>query len=202
MGTAWIETIGPESATGRLEKLYAKVASASGQVDAILQVHALRPRTLEGHLALYKAALHSLPSDLTARDKELMGVVVSELNGCPYCVEHHLVGLAGHLDDPTQARPLVEEVLGRAEATIADDRDLAMARYARKLTREPWAMRRGDVEALRLAGLGDAAILELNQVVAYFAYANRTVLGLGVEIGDESLGEHPPTSEDDDVRHG
>jgi uncharacterized protein YciW len=33
---------------------------------------------------------------------------------------------------------------------------------------------------MRAAGLTDGEILEVNQVAAYFAYANRTVSGLGV----------------------
>lgn len=198
---AWIETIPPEDADGRLARIYGRVQSSSGQVDAILQAHSLRPRTLEGHLALYKAALHSLPSELSPRDKELMGVIVSELNACDYCVEHHKAGFAAYLDDPDEADAWVSEAMGRTDPAHLDDRLRAMVRYTRKLTRAPLEMGRSDIDDLRDHGLSDAAILELNQVVAYFAYANRTVLGLGVEIGSERLGEHPPASEDENVRH-
>ena len=58
-----------------------------------------------------------------------------------------------------------------------------------------------DVEGLRAAGLSDAAILDVNQIVAYFAYANRTVLGLGVSHVGEPLGLHPDEDRDD-FRHG
>ena len=47
----------------------------------------------------------------------------------------------------------------------------------------------------------DAAILELNQVVAYFACANCAAASLGLEIGDGQLGEHPPRTEGDERRH-
>ncbi len=57
--------------------------------------------------------------------------------------------------------------------------------------------------ALRQAGLGDGEILEINQVVSYFAYANRTVLGLGVSTRGDALGLSPGDSErPDDWRHG
>ena len=59
-----------------------------------------------------------------------------------------------------------------------------MLDYAVKLTREPWAMVEGDVRALRAAGWRDAAILDLNQVTGYYAYANRLADGLGVELED------------------
>lgn len=58
----------------------------------------------------------------------------------------------------------------------------AMLDYAVKLTREPWTMTRDDVEQLRAHGLSDAAILDLNMVVSYYAYVNRIADGLGVEL--------------------
>lgn len=57
-----------------------------------------------------------------------------------------------------------------------------MVDYAVKLTREPWAMTEADVEALRSAGFDDAAILDIAQVTAYYAYVNRLADGLGVEL--------------------
>jgi hypothetical protein len=43
-------------------------------------------------------------------------------------------------------------------------------------------MTRDDVERLRAAAVSDAAILDLNQVTAYYAYVNRIADGLGVEL--------------------
>ena len=60
--------------------------------------------------------------------------------------------------------------------------DRAMLDYAAKLTRSPWAMERSDVEALRTAGFSDEAILDINQVAAYYAFVNRLADGLGVEL--------------------
>jgi uncharacterized peroxidase-related enzyme len=66
-----------------------------------------------------------------------------------------------------------------ADLTPADQ---AMLTYAVKLTREPWQMVEADVVALRQAGFSDAAILDINQVTGYYAFANRLVDGLGVEL--------------------
>ena len=59
-----------------------------------------------------------------------------------------------------------------------------MLDYAAKLTREPWNMVESDVLAMRDAGWSDSAILDTNQVTGYYAYANRLVDGLGVELED------------------
>jgi len=66
--------------------------------------------------------------------------------------------------------------INAAEKTMLD--------YAAKLTREPWNMVEADVITMREAGWSDSAILDTNQVTAYYAYANRLVDGLGVELED------------------
>jgi NAD(P)H-hydrate epimerase len=58
----------------------------------------------------------------------------------------------------------------------------ALLAYALKLTRTPAAMTRDDVDALRAHGLDDRAIVDANQVVAYYNYVNRVADGLGVEL--------------------
>lgn len=57
-----------------------------------------------------------------------------------------------------------------------------MLEYAVKLTRDPGGMTKADAEALRDAGFDDAAILDICQVTAYYAYVNRLADGLGVEL--------------------
>jgi uncharacterized peroxidase-related enzyme len=59
-----------------------------------------------------------------------------------------------------------------------------MLDYAVKLTRTPWEMVEEDVAALRRAGFSDAAILDVNQVTAYYAFVNRLADGLGIGLED------------------
>lgn len=68
--------------------------------------------------------------------------------------------------------------------------------YARKLTLTPAKMAETDAQALRKAGWDDGEILEFNQVTAYFAYANRTVSGLGCSTEGDILGLSPGNSAD------
>ena len=60
-----------------------------------------------------------------------------------------------------------------------------MLEYTEKLTLRPWEMVEEDVIALRDAGFTDAAILDINQVSGYYAFANRLADGLGVELESE-----------------
>ena len=70
----------------------------------------------------------------------------------------------------------------RADYTSANlsAADRAMLDYAAKLTRDPAAMSREDVEHLRLVGFDDQAILQINLIASYFNYINRVADGLGV----------------------
>ena len=57
-----------------------------------------------------------------------------------------------------------------------------MLAYAEKLTRRPEEVGPDDVATLRGVGLSDRDVLELCEVVAYYAYANRIAQGLGVQV--------------------
>lgn len=199
---AWITMHDPETAEGRLGELFERVSSPGGQVDAILRVHGLRPHTLRGHLSLYKSVLHHSANTLPETMLETIGLWVSLLNGCRYCAEHHHADLRQLADDPGRADALRRELEDGAEARAVpdglDDRTAAVLRYALRLTECPARMTERDVEDLRARGLDDGAILEVNQATAYFAYANRTAQGLGVRVGDETLGLSPSTSDDPD----
>ncbi|MXV91048.1 MAG: peroxidase-related enzyme [Acidimicrobiia bacterium] len=76
---------------------------------------------------------------------------------------------------------LVAEVEEDWRAAGLSPKRLAMLGYAVKLTRTPAAVSDADVEALRSAGFSDRDILDIVEVVAYYAYANRIADGLGIE---------------------
>ncbi len=77
-------------------------------------------------------------------------------------------------------------------------KELAGLRYAAKLTTTSSELGQSDIESLRAAGFEDGEILEINQVTAYFAYANRTVLGLGINTEGDIIGLSPGDSTDPD----
>ncbi len=199
----WIETISAEDATDRLKKVYDRVAGPDGQIDNVLASHSLRPHTLEGHMALYKAVLHHPHNTLPKWFLEVIGTWVSVLNQCAYCVEHHSAGLRRLVNDDVKADAIIEAL--KTEQVLTgpfDPRQQAALLHAARLTRAPSELTEHDIKALRAAGLDDGEILEINQVTAYFNYANRTVLGLGCTTEGEVLGLSPGNSKDvDDWGH-
>ncbi len=198
---SWIERIGYEASAGRLRAIYDRIKGPRGELDNILTVHSLRPHTLEGHMALYKNVLHHTGNTLPTWWLEVIGVYVSMLNRCDYCVDHHFAGLKRLLADDERA-DAIRAALEADDPEAFDPRQFAMLAYARRLTLEPHAMTPDDLSRLRAAGVDDGEILEVNQVTAYFAYANRTVQGLGVTIDGDLLGLSPADSDATDWHHG
>ena len=193
----WIDTVPYEQSTGRLRQLYDRVKGPGDNVDNIMMMHSLRPHSMEGHMALYKQVLHHGANTVPKAFLETIGVWVSLLNRCAYCVEHHCAGLGRLLGDDARSaaiRAALES--GAIEGGPFEPREKLALRYAEALTRDPSSATGAMVAGMRAAGYDDGEILEINQVTAYFAYANRTVLGLGCSTEGDILGLSPNQSDD------
>jgi alkylhydroperoxidase family enzyme len=80
---AWIRTIGPEAATGRLREVYERVRHRKGNIPNIAQLQSLRPETMEIGYSLYCRVM-DCPTGITFRERVLIATVVSKINGCYY----------------------------------------------------------------------------------------------------------------------
>ncbi|RNC82620.1 MAG: alkylhydroperoxidase [Phycisphaera sp.] len=189
---AFIEIIPEDKAEGELAALYKRFGNPDGTVDNVLKVHSLNPASLDAHCALYVQSMHK-PSPLSRAEREMIGVAVSRLNGCDYCKEHHAAGLKRLLPEDRKA---VADELKADDLSSLSSRERALVVYASKLTTHPEAMSQGDVDALRAESITDREILDAAQSAAYFAYANRVVLGLGAKLGEGegAIGEVPEES--------
>jgi len=194
----WIATISYDDAGGALKKLYDRIKGPDNNVDNIMLAHSLRPHSMEGHMALYKYVLHHPGNALPKWYLETIGVYVSLLNRCRYCIEHHYAGLLRLLNDADRGRQIRAALDANDPSAAFDGRELAGLKYVETLTVNATSLGAEDIRALREAGLDDGEILEINQVTAYFAYANRTVLGLGIETEGDIIGLSPGDSSDPD----
>lgn len=195
----WIDTVPYDQSTGKLRALYDRVKGPGDNVDNIMMMHSLRPHTMEGHMAIYKYTLHHSANTVPKWFLETLGVWVSILNRCTYCVEHHFAGLSRLLGDPPRGLALRAAMeAGDLAACPLSPREIQALRYARMLTHAPWDLTEADATALRMTGWSDGEMLEINQVCAYFSYANRTVLGLGCSTDGDILGLSPGNSDNPD----
>ncbi|OIQ38748.1 MAG: alkylhydroperoxidase [Bacteroidetes bacterium MedPE-SWsnd-G1] len=194
----WIKTIPFQEATGRLLKLYKKVTGPDNNVDNILMAHSLRLHTMTGHMALYKNVLHNSNNTLPKWYLETIGVYVSLLNNCPYCIDHHFAGLTRLINDKEKALTLKKGLEINKFNELLEARFVEGLKYAKKLTQLKEKVSESDILLLKTLNLTDGEILEINQVTAYFNYANRTVLGLGISSDGDIIGLSPNDSADED----
>ncbi|MCY0386201.1 peroxidase-related enzyme [Robbsia sp. Bb-Pol-6] len=132
------------------------------------------PDVLRQRSSAYNAIMYA-PGGLARADRELAALVVSMLNGCPYCASVH----AQRLNQLTRNGDLVERVFADPFTGGADAREQELLRYARRLTLEAGAFDQGDVARLRALGMRDDEIVDFSHVVAIFGWANRLMQTLG-----------------------
>lgn len=154
-------------------------------------------------MALYKNVLHHRANTTPKWLLETIGVYVSLINRCDYCVAHHFEGLCKLLNDEEKSgaiKSALTEALetGAIKTPALSPKEIAALNYAAQLSNAPSSIAEAQIEQLRAAGWDDGEILEINQVAAYFAYANRTVLGLGVTTEGDQLGLSPNNSDNSD----
>lgn len=149
-------------------------------------------------MAIYKNVLHHSRNTLPKWLLEATGTYVSKLNGCEYCYQHHFAGMKRLINNDAKSETIRLAIEADKPEQAFEGRDLAIMHYAKALTKSPETISEQAVKALRETGLDDGEILEVNQIISYFAYANRTVVGLGVTTEGEILGLSPNDNDDPD----
>jgi uncharacterized peroxidase-related enzyme len=180
---AWVATVPPEEAHGRLKEAYDWQAQRLGEPTEFTQLGSLHPELVYERLRLYKV-VDGLQSGLSEAERHIVIYLTSVLNQTPHCASgaRHKLRIDGFPDE------LVERVVADPFAPATGDARLdAIVGYTATLTRSPGALTEADIERLRAVGLSDADIVALNNLSSYFSYTNRVATGLGLrtEVPEE-----------------
>jgi uncharacterized peroxidase-related enzyme len=186
--SAWIRMVPVEEAEGTLKAMYDRVKTPHGTVDNVMKAHSLRPHTMEGHVVLYRSVLHNPENTLPFWFLEVVASYVSIINNCAYSLTHHFANARRLIRDRARSDAIRAALDTGAPERAFAGKELALLRYAGKLTAAVGKMEKADIDALRAAGCDDGEILELNQVCAYFNYSNRLLNGLGVTTEGDVIG--------------
>jgi len=193
---SWIKTISYNESDKTLKRIYDRVKGPSNNIDNVLTIHSLRPHTLVGHMTLYKSVLHNVSNTLPKWYLECLGVYVSHLNSCAYCVSHHFEGMKRLLEDDERSNDFLEAIkTNDVQDFFKNHYDMGMD-YARQLTLDHTNITKTTIDTLKKSGFTEGEILEVNQVVSYFNYVNRSVVGLGVSTDGDIIGLSPNESDD------
>jgi uncharacterized peroxidase-related enzyme len=148
-----------------------------GKLPNFLRIHAPNADTAKRHACLHDTVMEGL-SELSALQRVMIGVVVSQINDSLYWLQH----LGKEMRALGQDENVVARLQSDFRAADLPPADRAMLEYCAKLTLSPRAVNEADIDALRKSGFSDAAIHDVCLTAAYHAFANRLTSGLGVEF--------------------
>lgn len=155
------------------------VAAGLAPGDELYEARRFRSKVVAATQASHDAILLLPVLGLSVADRLRVAILVCEAASAPALAQHY--------------RSLLQTALDTAQAPLAAL--AAMQHFAAALTTDP---RRGDqsaIAALRAAGLADAAIVALAQLVAFLAYQIRAVAGLrAMVLGQTPIHGHAPAA--------
>jgi uncharacterized peroxidase-related enzyme len=167
---ARISLVQAENAPAEVKEIYDKVLK--GKPGNVQKALAHRPEVLKNFLPFYASVGRALDRKLY----ELIYIRVSMINGCNYCLQHHLasskrVGLT----------PEDWSALKAGDYSRFSEKEQAALKYSEKLTRSSGEITDGDVAELKKY-FSDAEIVDLHLLVGLVNLTNRFTDPLGLEL--------------------
>lgn len=157
-----------------LQSLCGKAKEELGFVPNVFLGYAHRPERFSAWFAHY-AQLNMPTDNLSEADREMIAVVVSAIHSCTYCLTSHVHALRQSLGDVEQA----DKILYNWRHAGLDERQLAICRYAEKLTLHPATVGRADLEGLEAVGLTRDEVWDVAELTAMYSFTNRLALAMG-----------------------
>ena len=186
--SAWIKMIRDSDADPELKQILDQARTPHGTVDNVMRVHSLRPNTMKGHMVLYRSCLHDHSNTIPQWFQETISSYVSILNNCEYSLANHWHNAKHLINDNKKSNKIFRSLKSKKPEDYFDGTELALLKYAEKLTLNPSEMVESDVLNLKKLGIEDGEILEANQIICYFNYVNRSINGLGITTKGDTVG--------------
>lgn len=150
-----------------------------GLVPNVLKAYAFDIAKLDAFSALYNEVMLA-ESGLSKLEREMIGVVVSSINHCWYCLVAHGAAVRTLSGDPE----LGEAMALNWRAITLSDRHRAMLAFTEKLTETPSKIEAADREGLRDAGFSDRDIWDIANVAGFFNMTNRVAAATDMQPND------------------
>lgn len=172
-----INPLNPVPADDEVQAIWREIEGAFGRVPNLFKVYSHHPPLLKANWEKVKAVM--MQGSLSRKTKEAIAVLVSQDNGCQYCVAAHTLALksVGVTDAELQA---IQSDLTKADFT---GKERALIAFARKANQAPLSISDAEFAAVRQTGATDSEIVEALGVMEVFTAFNKFLGSLQVEIG-------------------
>ncbi len=172
-----VSYVEPETASPEVREIYEK--TLRGKPGSVQKILAHRPELLKNFLAFYASVGRSLDRRLY----ELVYIRVSMINGCRYCLQHHLSASKRVGITPEEwAR------LNAGDYSAFSSKEQAALQFADKLTREPRSITDADIAGLK-AHFPEEQIVDLDMLAGLANLTNRLTdpMGADLEFAEEKI---------------
>ncbi|MGB0881307.1 MAG: peroxidase-related enzyme [Vicingaceae bacterium] len=181
---AFIDVVEHEDAKGELKEIYDNLLTSRGKIAEVHKIQSLNPQSIVNHMDLYMTIMYG-NSPLLRVQREMMAVVVSKVNNCTYCQTHHADAVNHYWKDDAK----IEQLKADYTKIQLSNQDKILCDYAFNLTITPGLKtQKNYITPLKEVGFSDREILDATLVIAYFNFVNRIVLGLGVNLEEDTSG--------------
>ncbi len=151
-----------DQAAASVQPIFDALKSKVGMVPNLYATIANSANTLPAYLSFDEALSKGV---FTAKERQAIFLVVSQVNGCHYCQSAHTA--IGKMNGFTE-----EETIQLRTATIADKRLNALTSLAAEITRNHGKPSLQALENFYAAGFGADALVELVAHIGYKTVAN------------------------------
>lgn len=167
----------PDEASAPLEvrEAWQRVRGRLGFVPNVQRLYPLRSRHFLEWLAHYEDLMRG-ESGLSVIEREMIAIVVSDLNDCHYCLTSHSAYLRTLSGDPT----LPDRLRQNPNTAAPNARVRAILGFAAKVTRDAHGCTPEDLDRLREVGLTNEEIFDTVETTAMFNFTNRLTSALGM----------------------
>lgn len=153
-----------------------EIGRAFGRVPNLFQAYAKYPPLLEANWNKVKAIL--LNGRLRRKVKEIVALLVSNDNGCVYCVAAHSAALRSLGTNEEE----IANMLQNGKLPSLSDAEIALVHFARKVNLHWRDIDDADFEALNRLGVDESEIIEVLGVVELFAGFNRFARAMRIAV--------------------
>ncbi len=172
----WMPWLEPLPADQLTDRHWAGLVDAARAKSPYFMLLARDPDILGARTKTDKDIFYNPTAGLPRAERELSAAATSRSNGCIYCASVH-ARFASHF---SKRDGDVDRLLAEGVSTNLDERWNAIVAAAVALTATPIAFGTEHVLRLRAVGLDDLAIADAIHGAAFFNWANRLMLSLGV----------------------
>lgn len=146
-----IETLNPDTTTGKSKELFDAVQNKLGFIPNLIKVFGNSPATLQSYLSLGEL---TASGNFSNKFREQLALAIAEENKCNYCLSAHTaIGKMNGLSE--------EEAEENRQGKASNEKVKVGLQFAQSITKNRGNVTSEEIKAFKEAGYNDSDVLEI-----------------------------------------